>query len=124
MLNSGSVICDQLVIYNPANSFTRDTGIVISDLTLTLFVNNVSVNWSLVDGSSILDYQISPGYIYFNEISGNPGFYSLRFFPDRIGYWNLSLVYSGTTVEYVREFDVVPAGSFGSTTSGLVTSFT
>jgi len=75
-----------------------------------------------LDGLTIPDSSISSGFVYFNEIPGSPGFYSVRFYPDRTGFWKL--VYSIPTLpaEVIREFDVSPSG-LSSSANGLNASF-
>lgn len=124
LLTSGSVVYDQLLIVDPVGSQDRVTGVTVSDLVLKLFVNNAVISWDLEDGTMVLDSAISPGKIYFNEISGNNGYYSVRFFTDKIGYWYSSYVYSPNNLEIIREYDVVPRNFFGTSSSGIVASFT
>jgi hypothetical protein len=81
-------------------------------------VNNQILSWPLLDGTAVADSSISAGNVYFNEIIGAPGFYSLRFFPDRVGYWRISVVAS--SFESLLEFDVNPASA---QSSGLIASF-
>lgn len=123
-MSSGVIIYDQIVIVDPLNSQDRVLDVLVGDLSLNLFVNNVKYNWDILDGSSVLDSNISPGSIYFNEISGSPGFYSVRFYPDKTGYWYTSYVYSVNSLEIVRDYDLVPRNFFGSSSSGIVASFT
>lgn len=89
------------------------SGIGISQLSLAVFVDNGLLAWPLVDGSLVPDSSVSAGTVYFNEISGSPGFYSVRFFPDRTGYWRIVIGNAALGAEVVKEFDVVPANPIG-----------
>ncbi len=72
---------------------SRLTGIVPNDLTPSVFANDVLLAWPLEDGSEVPDSAIQAGTVYFNEISSRPGFYSLRFWVDRVGYWRIVLLH-------------------------------
>jgi len=97
----------------------RVTGVVWSTVAAHVFVNNAALPWPVADGSSVQDSSISGGKIYFNEISGSPGFYSVRFFPDRVGFWRIVLRSDSLNAEFVLEFDVAapapPAGGLNAT---------
>jgi len=125
LVAAGSIIYDQLDFYNPVGSINRVPGVLVSSITLKLFVNNVESPWPLVDGSFVPDSSVCAGQIFFNETAVNSTFYSLRFFPDRIGFWRLILRSVDFGVEFIHEFDVVPAGSFAPTgpVGGLNASF-
>lgn len=121
-LPTTSIVRDQVDVFNPPTSFTRVTGISSSGLSVKTFINNSLISWPIVDGSSVSDSSVSSGKIYFNEIPGSPGFYSIRFYPDRVGFWRLVFIPSLTSVEIVREFDISPS-SFGNSTGGLNATF-
>lgn len=120
-LPAACLVRDQLDVFDPAGSITRATGITTSDLSITLFLNNVKVNWSLMDGSAVADSSISSGFIYFNPISGSNGFYSIRFFPDRVGFWRLVVRHATLEQEIIKEYDILAATS--SASGGLNASF-
>lgn len=121
-IQAGALVFDQINIYNPPNSFTRVTGALSSQFSTESLANNATLNWPLLDGTLVLDSDISPGFIYLNEISTSPGFYSVRWYPDRIGFWVLSLTYTTTGVESILSYDVLPA-SGNSLYSGIIASF-
>lgn len=123
LVPAASLIRDQVDFYDPPGSVTRATGISVGDIIVTVFANNVALAWTTLDGTAVPDSSISAGTVYFNEIPGNPGFYSIRFFPDRIGFWRIVVSDSAISAESVREFDVAPAGTF-SPSNGLNASFT
>lgn len=97
----------------------RVVGVVWSTLAAHVFVNNAALPWPVADGSSVQDTSISAGKVLFNEIAGSPGFYSVRFFPDRVGYWRIVLRSDSLNAEVVLEFDVAapvpPAGGLNAT---------
>ncbi len=97
---------------------------VVANLSFEQFVNSSSLAWTLADGSVVADSSISSGTMYFHEISGSAGFYSVRFLPDRVGFWRLIFRNASIGIEIIKEFDVVAAGSLKpSSSSGLVASF-
>jgi hypothetical protein len=109
---TGSLVRAQADFFNPAGSFTRVTGLAYTAVSVNVFFNNAAVVWGVSDGSSTQDSSISSGSIYFHEISGNPGFYSVRFYPDRVGYWRVVLkTTSPVSSESIMEFDVVPTAN-------------
>lgn len=123
LLPSASLIRDQVDYYNPSGSTNRAIGITFSQITLQIFVDNSKLLWPIVDGTLIADSSISAGNVYLNEIPGSPGYYSIRFFPDKIGFWKLSILNTTLNQEITKEYDIVPAGTFGPTSSGLNASF-
>ena len=98
----------------------RAEGVLASDITVSLFYNNSPVSWSIRDGASTPDSSISSGTVFFSEIAANPGFYSVRLFPDRVGYWRIVLRSTSLAQESVYEFDVIPAAAAAA---GLSASF-
>ncbi len=123
LLPSASLIRDQVDYYDPTGSVNRALGVTFSQITLQIFVDNSKLLWPIVDGTLTADSSISAGTVYLNGVSGSPGFYSLRFFPDKVGFWKLSLLNTTFNQEVIKEYDVVPAGTFGPTSSGLNASF-
>lgn len=122
IVSAGSLVRDQLDVYNPPDSFTRSTGTQPTGISVKLFVNNAPVSWPVQDGSGVADSSIGAGTVYFNEIPGSPGFYSIRFFTDRPGFWRLVILIAATSAESVKEYDVIPAQQ-GSTSGGLNATF-
>lgn len=123
LVSAGALVRDQADFYLPGTQ-NRATGVVISQLAPAVFADNGLLPWPLADGTSVLDSQISAGTIYFHEIAGSPGFYAVRFFPDRTGSWRVVLQNSSLAAEAVREYDVVPPGGLGAgSPGGLVASF-
>lgn len=121
LLSAGSIVRAQADFFLPAASVNRITGLTAAGLTLKLFADNAAISWPLVDGSTVADSSISAGTVYFNEISGSPGFYSVRLFPDRIGFWRVILTNVSIQTERILELDIVPSGKSGQT--GLIATF-
>jgi len=122
LISAGALAYEQLDFFFPAGSVSRATGIVPSDLVLTAFVNNVLLAWPLEDGAAVADSSISAGKVYFNEIAGSPGYYSVRFFPDRIGYFRFSFLHPAYGIELERSFDVLPPGVLRPSSGGVIPS--
>jgi hypothetical protein len=114
------------VVYDQADFFqadgsTRETGLGVGDLGYNLFFQNVSQPWPLVDGTSVTDAQIRSGSVYFNEVAGSPGYYSVRLRPNAIGFWRLLLSWAGpVTQTLAQDYDVTEPTSKAS---GLSVSF-
>jgi hypothetical protein len=123
LLSAGSLVRDQIDLYLPSGSINRIQGYALSGLSLALFFNNSPVAWPLADGTLVPDSSVSAGTVYFNEIQGSPGFYSVRFFPDAVGFWRIVLTAAPLQTERVLSYDVAPAGSFKSGQGGLIASF-
>jgi hypothetical protein len=119
---SASLIVDQIDLYDPPGGIIRAVGVLAADVTVSVFSNNSFMSWPLIDGTMVPDSSISSGTIYFNEIVGQPGFYSVRFFPSRIGFWRLIFSIPSITAEVIREFDVFSQSS--GPANGLNASFT
>lgn len=120
----GRTISTQILVKAQADFYSapgvRVTGIIAGDLNLLLFFNNSLIAWSLQDGSVVQDSSISAGSIYFNEILNSPGFYSIRFYPDKVGFWRVILIDVALTQENIIEIDVTSATT---TSPGLIASF-
>jgi len=117
---SGSLFRGQVDFYFPFGSPNRVTGLNISNISYKLFFNNSPLLWALSDGTSVADSSISSGLVYFNEIPGEPGYYSYRLFPDKIGYWRIVFASSLSSNEYVCDFDTIGQSN---SSSGLNASF-
>jgi len=125
IISGASLVYSQLDFFQPAGSINRLQGVVIAQLSAKLFTSNSVLAWPLADGSSVLTTDISSGTIYFNEIQSDPGYYSVRFLPDRIGFWRLLITHSALSTEIIQEYDVVPASASACASgTGLVASFT
>lgn len=106
-VNAASVVRAQVDLYSAG--ITRQAGVVAGNLSAAVFFNNLPVSWPVVSGSSVADADVVPGSVYFHEIAGTTGYYAVRFFPDRVGFWRICLTHAGLGVQVILEFDVVPA---------------
>lgn len=121
-ISAASLVRDQIDLYDPPGSITRVAGVTAAAVSVTVFANNTPIPWPIQDGSVIPDSTISAGIVYFNEIVGSPGFYSFRFFPDRIGFWRLVFSIPVIPAEVIREFDIVSSKMLAPA-NGLNASF-
>ena len=119
---AGQLIYDQIDLYVPAGTINRVVGENVASLSLAIFVNNGLLNWPLVDGSTVPDSMVSAGTVYFNQIPGANGYYAIRFFPDRIGWWRLVFREATLVQEVIRSYDVIPARP-GPASNELYASF-
>lgn len=108
-LPAGQLIRDQVDFYIPAGSINRMTGVAYTSLSLVTFADNALISWPLADGTNVADASVSAGKVYFNEIAGSPGYYAVRFFPDRIGFWRLIFREATLGEEVILSYDVTPA---------------
>jgi hypothetical protein len=114
------VVIDQADIFD-TDDYTRITGLTVADLTATLFYNNAAQPWTFLTGITVTDAQVAVGNIYFNEITGQAGFYSVRFRPNAVGFWRLILDYPAGPRVVVLGFDVLSEPPVVA--SGLKASF-
>jgi len=122
---ASNIVLSQLDFYTP-NTINRMADIKSVDFIFKMFVNQTVLNWFLIDGTYIANSDISSGNVYFNEITGAVGYYSVRFFPDRVGFWRLIFNHVPSQSDLVLEFDVLPSSSFtpgGSVDRGLTANF-
>jgi len=89
-------VIDQ-VEFLQGDDYSKVAGLGTGDLTTSVFYNNTVQPWSLVDGTGVLDSLVVSGSIYFNEISGSSGNYSLRFRPNAGGAWRVEVSYAAGT---------------------------
>ena len=122
LLPAGSVVRDQLDFYSPPGSFIRVAGVSVNALTSKAFLNGSVLPWPLVDGAGLPDSSLSAGSVYFNEVPGAPGYYAVRIFPDRVGYWRIVVYHSASMSEQIREYDVIPAGALSPVQQGGLTA--
>ncbi len=120
LIQTNQVIVDQADFFE-VDVFTRVTALVPGDLVMSLFYNNEKQAWALLDGATVTDGEVRSGSVYWHEISGSPGFYSVRFRPNVAGYWRLVLAYTAGSQIVALGYDV---GQFSLAESGLRTSFT
>ena len=106
LVQLNQTILDQADFFQ-SDGFTRVPGLTIIDLTSQVFFNNVIQAWPLTDGSSVSDSQVTAGFLYFNEITGTSGNYSIRFRPNSDGYWRTLLTYTAGQQILAQDYDVV-----------------
>jgi len=122
LISAGTIAYAQADFFQPKGSINRLSGIVAASLSVKVFANSSALTWPLVDGGGISNSGISSGSVYFEEISGASGFYLVRFFPDRVGFWRIIFSYPALQQEVALEFDVVPANVFKATVKGGLTA--
>ena len=120
VVQANQVVLDQVDFFMP-DGFTRVSRLAPGFLEAQIFFNNNPQAWPLVDGSGIADAQVNAGYVYFHEILGLLGFYSVRFRPDSLGYWRIVLTYPAGLQTSAQDFDVVQGAPAMET--GLRASF-
>lgn len=116
---ANQVVLDQADFFQP-DGFTRVTGLNATLVSHQLFFDNQSQPWTLVNGSSVPDSQVVSGKVYFHEIPGQPGCYSVRFRPHAIGYWRLLVTYAPGQQITAQDYDVIASPVAGE--SGLKAS--
>ena len=101
------------------NGFNRVAGLTFGDVMAQTFYNNVPQPWTLANGGSTSDGQVKTGVLYFHEIPGALGNYSLRFRPNAAGYWRVILTYTAGQQIVAQDYDVMaePAQAGGLTAS-------
>lgn len=120
IVQANQVVLDQADFYQ-GDGFTRVVGLGPGNIVSRVFYNNSIQAWPLVSGNAVNDSQITSGRIYFHEIPGQPGFYSVRFRPDALGYWRTLLTYPAGLQEMAQDFDVLQSAP--TMESGLQASF-
>jgi hypothetical protein len=122
LVSAGALIYAQPDIFSPSSPHERISGLDFSDIQFRLFINNSTISWPLVSGLGVPDSSIVSGKVYFNQITSNEGFYSVRFFADRVAFWRLVLQVPSYMTESMLDFDVVAPGALRPSPSGLVAS--
>lgn len=120
VVQANQVALDQVDFYG-SDGASRVSGLLPESVVSQLFCNNVALAWPVVSGVGVSDQQVVSGWVYFNEIPGLPGFYSLRFRPNLLGYWRHLLGWPEGNQSFGQDFDVVQAAPGAS---GLSVSFT
>ena len=107
IVTAGAVVRDQLDFYS--SGITRASGVTLATLSCVIFYNNTNLGWTLADGTLVSDINVAAGTIYFNEIAGSPSYYTVRFYPDRTGFWRLIFTNLAPSAQPILEFDVIVA---------------
>lgn len=121
-VEANQTVVDQADLFQ-GNGYDRVAGVLHGAITLKVFWNNVTQSWPMADGTGLTDAQIQSGRVYWNEIPGAPGFYSVRFRPTGVGFWRLSLTYPAGSQARVLDYDVY-LESTATHQTGLRASFT
>ena len=77
--------------------------------------------WGVVSGVNVADALAVSGKVFFNEVPGSPGVYSVRFRPNAVGYWRLLINYPVGAQTLAQDYDVLPAAQAAPT--GITSSF-
>ena len=121
LIPTNRVVVDQVDVLGLDN-FSRVTGLVYSAVESKVFYNNQAQPWPLVNGVTVTDAQVASGQVYFNEIVGQPGYYSVRFRPNAVGFWRVCLSFPTESRVAALGYDVV--AELPQVASGLKASFT
>lgn len=98
-------VIDQVDLFE-GDAFTRQSGLTVADVFSQVFHDNVAQPWALVDGATVANNLVKAGSVYLHEISGSAGNYSLRFRPNAMGYWRISLAYVAGSQFLGLDYDV------------------
>jgi hypothetical protein len=120
VVQANQVVFDQVDFFQ-SDGFTRVARLTSGHLEPQVFFNNRPLAWAIVPGGAIGDAQVAAGSLYFNEIPGLLGYYSIRFRPDALGYWRIVLTYRAGQQISAQDFDVVQSAP--AMESGLKASF-
>lgn len=121
LVRINQLVLDQADLFQ-GDGFTRQVGLTIADMAIILFYNNSPQPWILTNGAAVTDSQVSSGKVYFNEITGAPGYYNIRLRPNAAGYWRLSLTYAAGQQNLAQDYDVIVEPQ--QISGGLTASFT
>jgi hypothetical protein len=106
IVQANQTVLDQVDFFQ-TDGFTRVVGLIPSTLVSQIFYLNIIQPWPLISGLGVTDTQVVSGFVYFNEIPGNPGFYNVRFRPNALGFWRNLLTYPVGSQISAQDFDVV-----------------
>ncbi len=120
LVYANQTVVDQADFFQ-SDGFTRVTGLTVNNLVCQIFFDNQLQPWPFVTGANLNDTQIASGNVYWLEIPGNPGFYSVRFRPNAIGYWRLLITSTAGQQSLGQDYDVSSAPP--SVDQGLKASF-
>jgi hypothetical protein len=104
---TNETVLSQVDFFQP-DGYTRVAGIGFAQVVVQTFWQNVPQPWSVVTGAGVTDAQVVAGRIYWNEVPGASGYYSVRFRPNAAGYWRLSVGYPAGLQVVAQDFDVAP----------------
>jgi hypothetical protein len=112
------IIFDQVDLFQ-SDGFNRISGLLPTDVSFALFLDNQVGNWPLVDGTTVFDGQVAGGSVYWAVLPN--GSYGIRFFPSSIGHWTLTFSFAPTPQIVTIDYDVVNIGQ--GTDPGFRASF-
>jgi hypothetical protein len=107
LVYANQTVVDQTDFFQP-DGFTRVTGLTPAALVCQLFFDNQLQPWQLVTGLNLTDTQIASGSVYWVEVPGSPGIYSVRFRPNAVGYWRLLISYPAGKQISGQDYDIHP----------------
>lgn len=102
-----SVISDVLRPTN-GNDNSRITGLTFEDFDVDGIFNGSYSDVPLLDGVGVPDVQVSPGSLYINEVTPGSGLYSVRFWPNEIGYQSYLITCITYMTESNLDYDIIP----------------
>ena len=105
------------------DGYSRVPGLAPGDVVCLVFFNNLVQPWGLVSGVAVSDAQVQSGRVYWSEIPGAPGYYSLRWRPNATGYWRVIVNYPAGLQVCARDYDVVALGGDCEGGGGVKVSF-
>lgn len=121
LVRTNQTVVDQIDFF-AVDGFNRQAGLTIIDLATRVFCDNAVQPWVLVNGAAVPDALVKSGSLYFHEITGADGYYSLRFRPTAVGYWRIVVTYTAGQQIAAQDYDV--AAESPQLNGGLVASFT
>lgn len=105
LVYANQTVVDQADFFQ-SDGFTRVTGLTVTNLICQIFFDNQLQPWSFITGANLTDTQIASGSVYWLEVPGSPGIYSVRFRPNSIGYWRLLITYTAGQQIMGQDYDV------------------
>ena len=107
LVYANQTVVDQADFFQ-SDGYTRVTGLTPTGLICQLFFDNQLQPWKFITGANITDTQIASGAVYWVEVPGSPGIYSVRFRPNAVGYWRLLISYPVGLQIMGQDYDVNP----------------
>lgn len=120
VVHSGLLVFEQVDLFLPDGK-TRVQGVTAADVRVKVHVGSTDLAWPVVSGTSVADVQAAAGKVYWEEFEA--GFYSVRFFPNRIGLWRLIVTWPAGNQAVSQMYDVIPKPAFPGAL-GLRATFT
>lgn len=121
LVRINETVFDQADLFE-GDGFTRKAGLTLVNVASVVFYNNAVQPWVLTNGAPVSDNLVTSGSVYFHEIGGAPGHYSVRFRPNAAGYWRITLTYAAG--QQIVAQDYVVTAELPQLQGGLTASFT